>query len=70
MYHSTRIIICQIYIQRAILYISFGRCNFAKATQTVHISEYDISCMMKLLASSVVILALNPRKSGQIANNL
>ena len=29
MYRSTRLIICQIYIQRAILYVSYGRRQFA-----------------------------------------
>ena len=29
MYRSTRLIICQIYIQRAILYVSFGRHQYA-----------------------------------------
>ena len=29
MYRSTRLIICQIYIQQAILYVSFGRRQYA-----------------------------------------
>ena len=36
MYRSTRLIICQIYIQRSILCVRLGRRQYAIATQIVH----------------------------------
>ena len=49
MYRSTRLIICQIYIQREILlYVNFRRLQYAKATQTVHCEVSNKSCKIDL----------------------